>query len=136
MVSKLSSLIELLELYTASGGGGLAHIGNLILAVLNSLSNGTFRIALSLSLTKILTCYKSFSNVSQCKKVFCFAYNSLNNHIFLTLNKSFVILKICFLKNIFLLFFEKSYTFPSLKFSVGPSYQKLFKFYKSFSNVS
>ena len=109
-------------------GGGLAHIGNLIRAVLNSLSNGTFRFALSPSFTKILELYKSFSNVSQCKKVFSFAYNSLNKHIFLSLNKSLVTLKTCFLKKYIFIFFEKSYTFPSLKFSVGPSYQKLFKF--------
>ena len=69
LVTQLSKLIELLEIYTASGGG-LAHIGNLIRAVLTSLSNGTFRFALFLSLTKILDVYKSFSNVSQCKKVF------------------------------------------------------------------
>ena len=116
MVSKLSKLIELLELYTASGGrGGIAHIGNLIGAVWNSLSNGTFRFALSLSLTKILEVYKSFSNVSQCKKVFCFAYNSLNKHIFLTLNKSLVTLKICFLKKYILTFFWKKLYFFRLK---------------------
>ena len=85
----------------------IAHIGNLIRAVWNSLSNGTFRFALSLSLTKIFEVYKSFSNVSQCKKVFCFAYNSLNKHIFLTLNKSLVTLKICFMKKYIFTFFRR-----------------------------
>ena len=41
--------------------------------------------------------------------MFWFAYNSLYKHIFLSLNKSLVTLKICFLKKYIFIFFEKNF---------------------------